>query len=249
MLETPAAKRRAGRAKVKPRLLLVASRRIDAERIAFVLSREGGFDIAGICHEADVLDAIPTLEPLVVLLAAPESDAGRVDTCEGIRKGFDVAIVICSRDPTESDIVSGLEAGADDYLALPMHPAEFAARLRAVARRAKDSDFLGEGPDHLSAGELEVDVQQKRAYRNGQEIDLSPTEFRLLTSLVRQAGRPVSHSRLLAQTWGPEYTDARNYIRLYIKRLRSKLEDNPDAPKLILNERGIGYCLQPGAAA
>jgi DNA-binding response OmpR family regulator len=248
MLDTIARKPRTDKTAGKPKVILVSSR-LDAERIAFVLNRDGGFQVAGICQEDNALDAISHLEPALVLLAPPEWNPGSAQTCQRIRKASEVALVICSRGANESDVVSGLDAGADDYLALPMNPAEFAARLRAVTRRTKDLEFSPIADDHLIAGELEVDLEERRASFRGREIELSPTEFRLLTSLARQAGRPVSHSKLLAQTWGPEYTDARNYIRLYIKRLRSKLEDDPDAPKLILNERGIGYRLQPSAAA
>ena len=231
------------------RTLLISSSRADADRIAFLLNRRGGFDIAIISPDLEVLSAIATLEPQIVVVSFSEVDAKSLSTCERIREAFNIAMVICSPAAHESDIVIGLESGADDYLVMPMHPVEFAARLRAVARRAKDSDFAQSEHDHLVAGELDVDLDQRRAYCRGRAIDLSPTEFRLLTSLMRQAGRPVSHSKLLAQTWGPEYVDARNYIRLYIRRLRSKLEDDPDVPKLILNERGIGYRFQPSAAA
>jgi len=231
------------------RTLLISSSRADAERIAYLLNRRGGFDIAIASPNLEVISTIATLKPQIVVLSLSEVDARSLSTCERIREAFNIAMVICSSAAGESDIVIGLESGADDYLVMPMHPVELAARLRAVVRRAKDSDFTRSEHDHLVVGELDVDLDQRRAYCRGRTIDLSPTEFRLLTSLMRQAGRPVSHSKLLAQTWGPEYVDARNYIRLYIRRLRSKLEDDPDVPKLILNERGIGYRFQPSAAA
>jgi DNA-binding response OmpR family regulator len=231
------------------RALLISSSRADAERIAFLLNRQGGFDISIISNEAEVLSAVATLEPQIVVLSMPEIDERTLSLCERIRESFNIAMVICSSAAHESDIVLGLESGADDYLVVPMHPVELAARLRAVVRRAKDSDFAQSEHDHLVAGDLDVDLDRRRVNCRGRAVDLSPTEFRLLTSLMRQAGRPVSHSKLLAQAWGPEYVDARNYIRLYIRRLRSKLEDDPDAPKMIVNERGIGYRFQPSAAA
>ncbi len=234
---------------VKPKVLIVPIHYSDHERIALLLRHGGGFEIANTCDEHHVLAEIARLEPQLVVLLLATPDAAGLSVCQRIRKAFNIAIVICATGSLESDIVSGLGAGADDYLVMPMHAAEFTARLRAVVRRAKDSDFALPAGDHLIAGDLEIHLDERRAYARGQEIDLSPTEFRLLTSLMRQAGRPVSHSKLLAQTWGPEYVDARNYIRLYIRRLRSKLEDDPDAPKLIVNDRGVGYRFQPGAAA
>ncbi len=231
------------------RLILLASSQADGERIAFQLNPDDQFEIETIYRGAGILTDIARLEPQLVVLSLPRVDASTLSICERIREAFNVALVICSHSAHEAAIVMGLEAGADDYLVMPMHPVEFAARLRAVVRRAKSTDFGQSDGDHLVAGELTVDLDNRRAVCKGRVIELSPTEFRLLTSLMRQAGRPVSHSKLLAQTWGPEYVDARNYIRLYIRRLRSKLEDDPDAPKLIVNERGIGYRFQPGAAA
>ena len=249
MLDTKSANGHSEEPSTKLRVLLIAPSGADAERISFLLHRGGGFETTVTSPDVEVLGAIAALEPQLVVLSLPALENRSLSLCARIRDAFNIAMVICSSATSESDIVIGLESGADDYLVMPMHPIEFAARLRAVVRRAKDSDFIQSERDHLIAGELDVDLDQRRAYCKGRMVDLSPTEFRLLTSLMRQAGRPVSHSKLLAQTWGPEYVDARNYIRLYIRRLRSKLEDNPDAPKLIVNERGIGYRFQPGAAA
>src|SRR3989442_13988240 len=198
------------------RALLISSSRADSEPVASLLNREGGFDVATVSYDVQVLSAIAALEPQIIVLSLRETDAQSMSTCQRIREAFNVAMVICSTVAHESDIVVGLESGADDYLVMPMQPAEIAARLRAVVRRAKDSDFAQSERDHLVAGELAVDLDQRRAYCKGRAIDLSPTEFRLLTSLMRQAGRPVSHSKLLAQTWGAGYVLSRKYIRFYI---------------------------------
>src|SRR5712692_716069 len=125
----------------KLKALVITSSRADAEPIALALNRGGGFDAAIISSDVEVLSAIATLEPRVIVLSLREMDARSISTCQRIREAFNVAMVICSPAGHESDIVVGLESGADDYLVMPMQPAEIAARLRAVVRRAKDSDF------------------------------------------------------------------------------------------------------------
>jgi two-component system KDP operon response regulator KdpE len=140
-----------------------------------------------------------------------------------------------------SQIVDALQAGADDYFVLPMRTPEFSARTRAVIRRVRRSRVADQQEDRLMGGDVEMRLKEHRAYRNGDVLDLSPTEFRLLASLVRQSGRVVSHSRLLAQAWGVEYLSSRAMLRIYVRRLRAKLGDDT----LIVSVRGIGYRFQP----
>jgi two-component system KDP operon response regulator KdpE len=114
-----------------------------------------------------------------------------------------------------------------------------------VLRRTADVPVKRVQPETLVAGDLEVRLKEHKVYRNGELVDLSPIEFRLLSVLVQETGRAVSHSKLIARVWGPEYVDCRHYLRLYVKYLRSKLEDNPKSPRLILSEWGVGYRFEP----
>ena len=142
-----------------------------------------------------------------------------------------------------------LDAGADDYLVMPIRPVELMARLRAVLRRTGDKRSGAcqwATPRRRETWSWYLD--EHKAFRKGAEIDLSPIEFKLLAMLVRETGRPVSHSRLIAQVWGPEYVDCRHYLRLYIRYLRAKIEDLPESPELIQNEWGVGYRFEPKAA-
>jgi two-component system KDP operon response regulator KdpE len=141
------------------------------------------------------------------------------------------------------------EAGADDYLVTPIRPVELSARLRAVLRRTADSPVRQQHSDTLVAGDLEIRLNEHKVYRHGNIIDLSPMEFRLLTVLVKETGRAVSHAKLIANVWGPEYVDCRHYLRLYVKYLRSKIETDPKNPRLVLSEWGVGYRFEPAAAA
>jgi two-component system KDP operon response regulator KdpE len=140
------------------------------------------------------------------------------------------------------------DAGADDYLVTPIRPVELHARLRAVLRRTADTPVTRVQADALIAGDVEVRLKEHKVYRNGEHIDLSPIEFRLLCVLVQETGRAVSHTRLIANVWGPEYVDCRHYLRLYVKYLRSKIEDDPKNPQMILSEWGVGYRFEPSAS-
>ena len=160
----------------------------------------------------------------------------------------ELPIVVCSRNASERDIVRAFESGADDYLVLPIHPRELGARLRAVLRRSAGWPTTQQAQPVLVAGEFEIHLDSQRVFRRGKPIELTPIEFRLLESLMRRPGQLVTHSQLLAEVWGPQYVDSRNYLRLYIQYLRTKVEDDPREPSVLLNEWGVGYRLEPGQA-
>ena len=194
-------------------------------------------------------DALRSAHADIVLLACERPDGTIRGFCSAIRELSTVPIVVCSASSRESDIVGVFEAGADDCLSTPLRPVELTARLRAVLRRTSELPRLQPAADTLVAGDVEVRVKEHRAYRRGVAVDLSPMEFRLLSVLVHEVGRAVSHSRLIASVWGPEYVDCRHYLRLYIKYLRAKIEDDPRDPKLIVSEWGVGYRFEPASLA
>ena len=167
--------------------------------------------------------------------------------CRRLRDSYPVPIVACSMSSREQDVVRALDAGADDYLAMPIRAVELMARLRAVLRRLGDNGKISANGQRMVAGDIEILLDEQKAFRRGAEIELSPIEFKLLALLVRETGRPVSHSKLIAHVWGPEYVDCRHYLRLYVRYLRAKLEDSPQSPELIQNEWGVGYRFEPKA--
>jgi two-component system KDP operon response regulator KdpE len=215
-------------------------------RVAATLE-QGGYTIQNAGFRSDVTEAVLKLRPDIILLETPAADEGSLAFCQSLREAFATPIVICSTSGREWDIVRGLEAGADDYFVMPMRPVEFGARLRAVLRRI-EGETKQPNADRMFAGPIEVRLDEHRAYRNGEPLDLSPIEFRLLTSLVRETGHAVTYAKLLIQAWGPEYADCRNYLRLYVRHLRSKIEDDPQHPTLIHNPWGVGYRLEAAAA-
>lgn len=227
--------------------LLISADPRDGLHIAAALD-SGGFAVENVDLRGDVVDTVIRIQPQVILLESPLLDDYTLSFCERLREAFSTPMILCSSSRREWDIVRGLESGADDYFVMPMRSVEFAARLRAVLRRASELDKHAPNGERIVAGRLEVRLDEHRAYRNGRPLDLSPIEFRLLASLVRETGRAVSYAKLLLQAWGPEYVDCRNYLRLYVRHLRSKLEDDPSHPQLIVNHWGVGYRLEPAAA-
>jgi two-component system, OmpR family, KDP operon response regulator KdpE len=138
------------------------------------------------------------------------------------------------------DKVKGLELGADDYVTKPFSHLELLARVRAVLRRHGMPPPASRAPSFRS-GELEVDFARQEVRLRGERVELTPTEYKLLYHLVRNAGHVMQHGTLLAKVWGREYMDETDYVRVYIRRLRDKLGDDPDNPRYIQTERRTGY--------
>jgi two-component system KDP operon response regulator KdpE len=192
-------------------------------------------------NTVEALTQVALAHPDIIILDLPLLDADSLVLCRRLRQLSPVPLVVCSMSHNETDVVKAFDAGADDYLVIPMRPAEMTARLQALLRRTAAIEPPDGDRNVLRAADLEIHMDEHRVLRCGEFIDLSPIEFRLLVSLVRDQGRAVSHTKLLSAVWGPEYVDCRHYLRLYIKYLRSKIERDPQNPQLILNEWGVGY--------
>ncbi len=157
-----------------------------------------------------------------------------------IRDVSAVPIIVLSTIHTEDDKLRAFSLGADDYMTKPFSCAEMVARVKALLRRIN-----GNRADHNRAsttGDLTIDLTRRRVTRKGTIVNLTPREFRLLATLVRHKGRPISHESLLDSVWGSGYEGEVSYIKRYVWALRKKLEDNPASPSHILTERGYGYC-------
>ncbi|MEK7247372.1 MAG: response regulator transcription factor, partial [Chloroflexota bacterium] len=159
--------------------------------------------------------------------------------CQEIRSFTDVPIVMLSARDSEVDKVRGLEMGADDYITKPFSHLELLARVRAVLRRYQAQiPSVGEV---FESGNLKIDYASRTVTVNGMQVRLTPTEYSLLFHLSRNAGRVLPHQTLLAKVWGREYTDEIDYLKVYIRRLRQKLEGDPETIGRIVSERGVGY--------
>lgn len=153
-------------------------------------------------------------------------------------KNLPVVVLTARRD--EEDRIKGLELGADDYVTKPFNHLELLARVKAVLRRL-DMPAPGARVPSFRSGDLEMDFARQELRLAGSRVDLTPTEYKLLYHLVRNAGYVLTHGMLLAKVWGREYVDEVDYLRVYVRRLRDKLGDDPDRPRYIRTERGLGY--------
>jgi two-component system KDP operon response regulator KdpE len=179
---------------------------------------------------------------LVVLdIMMPDMDGWTV--CERLRELSDVPIIFVTAIGKETDIVRGLEMGADDYLVKPFSPRELVARIEAVLRRGEHSRGTTIEARLYENGPLTVNLESRQVKRNNAHVDLTPIEFKLLSTFIRNEDKVLTHRFLLSQVWGPAYEDERQYLKLYVWYLRQKIEEDPSNPQLILTERGVGYRL------
>ncbi len=181
--------------------------------------------------------------PDVVLLDLGLPDMDGIEVIKELRAWFAAPILILSARGQERDKIAALDAGADDYLTKPFGVGELLARIR-VALRNRVRREMGEGEGTVfSVGGLKVDLEARRVFVDGEEVHLTPIEFKLLAVLVKNAGKVVTHMHLLREVWGPASADQFHYVRIYMAGLRKKLEKDPARPRYLLTEVGVGYRL------
>jgi len=179
---------------------------------------------------------------LVVLdLMLPGIDG--LEVCRQLREIGDMPIIVLSAKGEEIDKVDALNSGADDYLTKPFGVEELLARIRVALRHAALPP--GAPPEPVfQAGDLRVDLVRREVRRGDQEVHLTPAEYKLLTLLIRHAGKVLTHRQLLKEVWGTNYADQSHYVRVYMAQLRQKLEADPARPRLLVTEPGVGYRLK-----
>jgi len=192
-------------------------------------------------NAGDALAATTSEKPDLVILDLGLPDRSGFDVIAQIRAQSAVPIIVLSARSDEKSKVEALDLGADDYISKPFGMAELTARIRAALRHRYQAQ--GELPNFVS-GDLMIDLVRRRVTRAGQEIRLSPKEFELLRHLVANAGKVLTHRHLLREVWGPAQADEVQYLRVFIRGLRQKLESDPTRPTHILTELGVGYRLQ-----
>lgn len=177
---------------------------------------------------------------LVILdVTMPQRDGW--ESLERIREISTTPVIMLTARGEEENILRGFALGADDYVTKPFSFAQLAARIRAVLNRAQ-GDLADD--TQLQAGDLKIDLQTRRVWRGDKLLHLTPTEFKLLVTLMRHVGQVLTTEELVNTVWGPEYADEIGYVRRYIWHLRKKVEVDPDNPRYIHNERGYGYSFQ-----
>jgi DNA-binding response OmpR family regulator len=212
---------------------------VESVRLGFTLQwRE--VDVIGAGAGEAGLDELEREAPDLVLLDVGLPDIDGFQVLERIRLFSDVPVILLTARDDTMDKVKGLELGADDYITKPFNHLELLARVRALLRRLEMPAPTSRAASFRS-GELEVDFAAQEARLSGVRVDLTPTEYKLLYHLVRNVGQVLPHGTLLAKVWGREYVDEVDYVRVYIRRLRDKLRDDPERPRFIRTERGLGY--------
>jgi two-component system KDP operon response regulator KdpE len=181
-------------------------------------------------------------QPDVVIVDLGLPDMDGLEVIRRLREWTAVPVIVLSARGQERDKVTALDAGADDYVSKPFGAGELLARIRVALRHAASaSSEAAEAP--FKAGELHVDLLRRQVLVGGTEVRLTPIEYKLLTTLVRHAGKVVTHQQLLREVWGPAHTDQAHYVRIYMAHLRHKLEAEPARPRYLLTEPGVGYRL------
>jgi two-component system KDP operon response regulator KdpE len=212
---------------------------VEALRIGFALQWRD-IEVLGAADGETALRLVEEEQPDIVLLDVGLPDMDGFEVLRQLRVFSDVAVVMLTARDDAIDKVKGLELGADDYVTKPFNHLELSARIRAVLRRLDMPGPASRAPS-FRAGELEVDFAEQVARLRGERLELTPTEYKLLYHLVRNAGHVLQHGTLLAKVWGREYIDEVDYLRVYIRRLRDKLGDDAEEPRYIRTERGLGY--------
>jgi two-component system, OmpR family, KDP operon response regulator KdpE len=201
-----------------------------------VILRDGAFEVVTARTAQEALDVAALRAPDAAIIDLILPDGNGIDVCRSIREWSEMPILVLSAVGEETEKIRALDAGADDYVTKPFAPGELIARLNAALRRAAPAE-----EPSLSINGLEVDLAAHRVIRQGEEIHLTPKEFDLLRVLARNRGRLMTHRALLGEVWGHAYEEDTHTLRVHIANLRRKIERDPQAPRYIRTDPGVGY--------
>ncbi|MCC3290458.1 MULTISPECIES: MtrAB system response regulator MtrA [Arthrobacter] len=220
---------------MKARILVVDDDEALAEMIGIVL-RNDGFEPVFCADGSSALEVFRNSKPDLVLLDLMLPGIDGIEVCRQIRSESDTPIVMLTAKSDTSDVVRGLESGADDYVPKPFKPAELVARVRARLRPGDQKS-----PETLRIGEVSIDVAGHSVTRGSDSVSLTPLEFDLLVALARKPWQVFTREMLLEQVWGYRHAADTRLVNVHVQRLRSKIERDPEAPEIVLTVRGVGY--------
>ncbi len=212
-------------------------------RLLRIILQSQGYRLVESSTGQDGLMQAATRAPDVILLDLGLPDIDGLEVTRRLREWSDVPIIVISAREQEQDKIKALDAGADDYLTKPFGAGELVARIR-VAMRHKALREAGQHESIFTLGNLRVDLARRQVFLNEKEVHLTPIEYKLLTVLIKNAGKVLTHRQLLKEVWGPPYLTETQYLRVYMTQLRHKLEADPARPSFLINEPGVGYRLK-----
>jgi len=201
-----------------------------------------GFEVSDAKSGDEALERLLSERYDLVLLDMNMPGMTGIQTCREIRNGSDVVIIMLTVCASEKDKTAAFDAGADDYVTKPFSSPELLARIRAALRRKTRSSKLL--PARLKLGDVEIDFELRQVTAHNEQVRLTPKEYDVLSYLTTHANRTVTHRELLREVWGPDTGDEKEYLRVFINRLRKKIERTPEDPKYLVTDPWLGYCLR-----
>ena len=223
-----------------PVALLIEDERQIRRFVRMALETEGWHIVEADTIKQGLIDA-GTRKPDVVILDLGLPDGNGIDFIRDFRSWSPVPIIVLSARTSETDKIAALDAGADDYLTKPFGVGELLARVRATRRRSAGSASADAAPFRF--GDVEVDLVLRTVRKAHAPLHLTPIEFRLLTLMITNVGRVLTHRQILREVWGPAYVEHEHYVRVHMGHLRQKLEDEPAQPRHLITETAVGYRL------
>lgn len=202
-----------------------------------------GYRVVEVDRATSALSQAASHAPDIIILDLGLPDRDGIEVIRELREWTQVPIIVVSARGQERSKVEALDLGADDYLTKPFGVAELLARVRVALRHQSRTVAGASDAGHFCAGELAIDLNSRVVMLSGKQVHLTPTEYRIMKVLVRNAGKVVTHQTLLAEVWGPGRTDETQYLRVFMANLRRKLEPEPARPRFLLTEVGVGYRL------
>jgi DNA-binding response OmpR family regulator len=228
---------------LKKNLVLIADDDAPILRLVRTRLQADGYGVIAANNGKEAVDLCEDQQPDLVILDVMMPVMDGLEAMRQIRETSTVPIILLTARTGPQDKISGLDMGADDYVTKPFNPDELSARVAAILRRAGGS--VAHQQDVLEYENVTIDLSRRIVTVRGEDVRLSRTEWELLHLLASNAGRVMLHSELLSRIWGPEFRDETYYLRTWVSRLRTKLDDKRDEPELITTFPGMGYRLEP----
>jgi two-component system KDP operon response regulator KdpE len=223
----------------QPRILVIEDEP-PLQKLLRVTLAASGYQVIESATAGDGIIQAATTPPDLIILDLGLPDADGVEVIRRIREWSSMPIIVVTARGKEQDKIVALDAGADDYLTKPFSVGELLARVRVVLRHLATLQ-TDSAATQISFANIQIDLAKREVLKSGNRLQLTPTEYRLMITLVKNSGKVMTHAQLLKEVWGPDATHENHYVRVFMNQLRQKIEDDPSDPKHFLTETGIGY--------